>query len=75
MEIEAKTGRFYDQVTEADLEAGYKQIPKSILKGTKQVQFGKLAGKFVPREVWNDIVAGARYQKEPSSFSIKNIRN
>ena len=74
MEIEAKTGKFYDQVTEADLEAGYKQIPKSILKGTKQVQFGKLAGKFVPREVWNDIVAGARYQKEPSSFFYKEYK-
>jgi len=74
MEIDPKSGKFYEEVTEADLEEGYKQIPRSIMKGTKQVQFGKLAGKFVPREVWNDIVAGARYQKEPSSFFYKEYK-
>jgi len=52
----------------------WKQIPKGIVRGTKVQQFGNLSGKYVPEDVYNDIVAGQRYQQQSSSYFYKKYR-
>ena len=74
-EITKNSRKFYDEVTDSEIESGlYKQIPKTILRGTKQQSFGKLGGKYVPVEIYNDIIAGARYQALPSNAFYKTYR-
>jgi hypothetical protein len=67
-EIQKGSNKFYDEITNEDLKAGWKQIPKGIVRGTKVQKFGLLGGKYVPEEVYNDIVVGSRYQQQNSRW-------
>lgn len=73
-EIQKGSNKFYDEITNEDLQAGWKQIPKGIVRGTKVQKFGLLGGKYVPEEVYNDIVVGSRYQQQNSSWFYKNYK-
>ena len=39
-EIQKGSNKFYDEITNEDLQAGWKQIPKGIVRGTKVQKFG-----------------------------------
>jgi len=74
-EIVTNSNKFYDEITDEDLKTGlWKQIPKGIVRGTKVQKFGNLSGKYVPEDVYNDIVAGQRYQQQSSSYFYKKYR-
>ena len=73
-EIQKGSNKFYDEITNEDLKAGWRQIPKGIVRGTKVQKFGLLGGKYVPEEVYNDIVVGSRYQQQNSSWFYKNYK-
>jgi hypothetical protein len=45
----------------------YIKIPESRIKGTKSKRFGALAGKYVPENVYKDIIGTKRYQEKSSN--------
>lgn len=49
------------------LAGKYLRIPDTKIEGTPHNKYGKLAGKYVPEEVWKDIVAMKKYQDTSSN--------
>lgn len=50
-----------------ELSGKYLKIPESKIEGTPHYKYGKLAGKYVPEEIWKDIVAMKKYQDKSSN--------
>lgn len=50
-----------------ELDGKYLKIPDTKIEGTPHNKYGKLAGKFVPEEVWKDIVGMKKYQDTSSN--------
>jgi len=50
-----------------ELSGKYLKIPESKIEGTPHYKYGKLSGKYVPEEIWKDIVAMKKYQDKSSN--------
>tara|TARA_S200002703_G_scaffold5367_1_gene6266 strand:+ start:1055 stop:4678 length:3624 start_codon:yes stop_codon:yes gene_type:complete len=48
------------------LAGKYLKIPDTKIEGTPHYKYGKLAGKYVPEEIWKDIVAMKKYNETSS---------
>ena len=81
--------RFYDNISKQsyvydtfakvpkDLRKTYKQIPTTLLgKTSEKKRYGNLAGKYVPEEVYKNLVAAsAYYRKETADGFYKKYRS
>ena len=50
-----------------ELAGKYLQIPETKIEGTPHYKYGKLAGKYVPENIWKDIVGMKKYQDQSSN--------
>ena len=60
----------------AELDGGYIQMPKTKLDGQDHNKYGKLAGKYVPSDIYKDIIGMKKYQEESSIWdSYKKLQS
>ena len=52
----------------------YRKIPDNKIEGTVSKRYGALAGKYVPEDVYKDIMGTKRYQEKSSNAFYKNYK-
>jgi len=74
----SKQGYVFDTFAQVpkDLRKGYKQMPTTALGKTGgKLRYGNLAGKYVPEEVYKNLIATNAYYRKESSGFYKNYRS
>jgi len=52
----------------------YTKMPDTVIQGTDKLRYGNLAGKYVPTEVYKNLVSASRYTEMSSSAFWSNYR-